>query len=83
MAREIQQSTILENRETVITFDYNNKLIIVYSNNATTMNRFEDAGFTCYSEQTHAKTGEIMARQYKLPIGELNKFLKVKLYRVD
>ena len=81
MAREIPQSTILEDRETVITLDYGNELVILYTNNATTMNRLERGGITCYSEQTSMKTGEIMARQYKLPITQMSKFITTKWFK--
>lgn len=70
----------LDEREVFITIDYPNDLIIVYSNDFTILNRLDRKGFKHYSEQTNKK-GQVLARQYKLPIDQMGKFLQVGLYK--
>lgn len=77
---KIKQVVSKDEQETMITMDNGAGLIMVYTNVATVMNRMVESDFNYYSEQTNKK-GQVMARQYKLPLSEMAKFLKVKLYK--
>lgn len=76
----IPQVTPAEDRETTITIEHSHNTIVIWSNNATILNRLGEEGFIHYAEQT--KKGKVLARQFRLPISQLSKVLKVKLYKL-
>lgn len=76
----IPQITPYEERETCVSLINADETCILYTNDATIMNRLDADGYKHYSEQT-TKGGKIMARQYKLPKNQHQKFMRQKLHR--
>ena len=78
-SQNLPQTSLPEERETVITIDYFDKTIAIYTNNATVMRRMDRRGIEHIEENRYE--GEVSDRTYEFPFEMLGKFVTSGIFK--
>jgi len=74
----LKQVVPIEEQETIINLDYEEKTIYVYTSKASVINRLERGGYVHYAE--NYLDGEICSRSYKIPFKNGSKIVTGKYF---
>lgn len=77
----LKQISLLEETETHIVIDYQDKKLRLYTNRATVMNRLERAGYKHIKQET--VDGQIWSRSYEFDTTEIGNFLRTSIFKFD
>lgn len=79
IANNLPQVALLEETETTINVDYQDKKVYVWTNRATVMNRMARKGFTHSTEST--LDGQVCDRAYTFELNEISKVASAGLFK--
>lgn len=81
LKNNLKQVALLEDTETHIAIDYQDKKLRLHTNRATVMNRLERAGYKPNKQDT--VDGQVYSRSYVFDTSEIGNFLRTSIFKFD
>ena len=79
--KEIRQIADRDSTETILNISYTDRILNIYTNRATVMNRILKQGYK--PTQIFRMDGEIEGMEFEVPTSKIGSFLRTGLFKFD